>query len=167
MTYKAIFIHFQQSFPRHPNGTRGPILCSSPLNRSTRRNLLTSIVLISQLPGLLSFIRLLPKCSYSFTLKIVPYSPKVILLISAPMYCNCTTADVSRLTGLCNMHRLANKILTKSNYGEMSSAASDLIMGKHCSSWFLKISLSQLFSGIFLALEISLARHRIAILLGY
>lgn len=118
-----------------------------------RRNLLTSIFLTSQLPQLLSFVQLLSKRSYSYILKIVAHSPKVIL-ISAPTNYKCTTADVSRPAVHCNMHPLSDKTLSKSNYGEMSSIASDLIMGNHCTSSILNISLSWLFSGILLALEI-------------
>lgn len=92
------------------------------------------------------------KRSYNFTLKIVAYSLKV-MLISAPTYYNCATVGMSKLTVCRNMHPLADKILTKSSYGKMSPAAY-LIMGKHCTSSILNISFSWLFSGITLALEI-------------
>lgn len=77
------------------------------------------------------------------------------MLISAPIYYNCVCAIVgmSKHTVCCNMHPLVDKILTKSSCGKMSSAAY-LIMGKHCTSRISNISLSWLFSGITLALEI-------------
>lgn len=100
-------------------------------------------------------------------LKIVPYSLKVILLISAPMYCNCSAADVSRLTGLCNTHPLADKISAKSNCGEIASDFKTPQQQQQQQLSLKKVNLSWLFSGIFLALEISLAWHRIAFVRGY
>lgn len=87
------------------------------------------------------------------------------------MYCHCTTADVSRLTGRCSTHHPAGTTRTEPNGGEKSSTASGLITGNRCrssgSSSGLRTCLSWLASGTFLALEISSAWHRAAVLLAY
>lgn len=124
---------------------------SAGLGPSTRRNLLTGTLSSASCQSC-SHSCIFSKHSYNFTLKIVAYSLKV-MLISAPTYNNCATVGMSKLTVCRNMHPLADKILTKSSYGKMSPAAY-LIMGKHCTSSILNISFSWLFSGITLALEI-------------
>lgn len=101
---------------------------SAGLGPSTRRNLLTGMLSSASCQSC-SHSCIFSKHSYNFTLKIVAYSLKV-MLISAPTYNNCATVGMSKLTVCRNMHPLADKILTKSSYGKMSPAAY-LIMGKH------------------------------------